>query len=63
MAWDMTDRLRRDEQEKLIDIIEERGVGLVAAELRVHYHDVADAAFGEEVDEELVDGVRRLLAR
>jgi hypothetical protein len=62
MPLDATDTLLQDEREQFLELLEERGVGRIAAELRVHYHDVIDAAFGEHVDEELVVGVRRMLA-
>ncbi len=59
-----TDRLLRAEEcEELYEIIRRRGVGVVAHEIGVAWHDVVDAAIGEHVEAAVAEGVRRLLAR
>jgi hypothetical protein len=58
------DGLLAEERQLLLDLIETRGVGLVATELCAPYHEVVDAALGDDdVDDKLVDSVRRLLAK
>jgi hypothetical protein len=52
-----------EEREQLFKMIQAEGVGPVAHELGVAYHDVVDAALGDPVDRALVDDVRRLLSR
>lgn len=57
------DYLSGDEQRRFQELIRARDLAWVAQELRATPHDVQDAARGDDVDDDLADNIRRLLAR
>jgi len=57
------DYLSGDEQRRFQELIKLKGAAWVAQELRVHAHDIVDAARGDDIEEDFADDIRRLLAR